>query len=374
MKHTHTIGLLLLLLFCSWQPLKGNEHAERREPLNKQWSEATKAYIKEELNSVKMPFYPEYSNSVKRWIKRHITRGSKTFEAMMGKAEYYFPIFEYYLEKAGLPSELKYLAMVESGLHPSIESPVGAGGLWQFMPQTARFYELEINEWVDERRDPYKATESAVRLLKDLYRQFNDWELVLAAYNCGPGRVQRAIRTAGSKNYNHIKKYLPNQTREYLIKYVATTFVGEKHATLGLKPRPSVYKQDETSVMKLYNWVSFSTVSQVCSISLKVIRDLNPSYLKDIIPKSIDGNYLVIPDTSALTFENHLKANGVTRIEYLFGEPIRPEPKMEYWVSASVRPRRTRSLLQWNIQGFLQWGKFWGKSVFSTLKLSNLFT
>lgn len=371
MKYKKTkLGIyVFLLLVCN--VLNANEEPDKMKSFEKKWTSATHDYVKEELQSVKMPFYPKYSSGIKRWIKRHITRGGASFEVMLGKAKYYFPIFEYHLEKAGLPKELKYLAMVESGLYPTIESPVGAVGLWQFMPQTARHYKLQINEYVDERRDPYRATESAVKLLGDLYKQFKDWELVLAAYNCGPGRVRRAIRAAGSKDYNRIKGYLPKQTREYLIKYVASTFVGEKHRILGLKPRKVMIEHSETSVLKVYDWISFTGVSKACEISIKTIKTLNPSYLKGIIPKSEAGNYFILPGTVALKFEKYLKSNGLTRFEYIFGEPERPEPEMHYWVSASVHPRNSRKKFNWSMHGVIEWGTFWGRSLLTSLKMSN---
>ncbi|MEL7121145.1 MAG: lytic transglycosylase domain-containing protein [Bacteroidota bacterium] len=200
------------------------------------WSSKTDEFIKLALEDTAIPFRAEYSPLVKKWIKRHTIRGKKTFEKMLGKSAYYFPIFEHYLDTYELPKELKFLAMVESGLFPKIESSAGAVGLWQFMPGTADFYKLTINEWVDERKSPYRSSEAAAKMLSDLYNQFGDWKLVLAAYNCGPGRVSRAIRKSGSNDYEAIKRRLPKQTQEYVIKYIATAFVGTHFEAFGMQP------------------------------------------------------------------------------------------------------------------------------------------
>ena len=170
------------------------------------WSAHTEMAIEKRLSDLQLPFEARYTPDVQRYIERYVTNGYKDAQAMLGRANLYFPIFEHYLVKENLPLDLRYLPMVESNLNPAAQSGVGASGLWQFMPATATQYGLTINEYVDERNDPYRSTAAAVDMLERLYLQFGDWSLALAAYNCGPGRVKRAIRQAGSNDFWTLKK------------------------------------------------------------------------------------------------------------------------------------------------------------------------
>lgn len=361
-------GMLLLL------PL--SIRSENKTPsFDKKWTPATEAFVQQALPKITAPFTADLNEKTVEWVRLYTTRGSRSFERMLGKSTYYFPIFEEALQAYALPSELKYLAMVESGLFPTIESPAGAGGLWQFMPATARAYDLHIDDWVDERFDPYRSSLAAAKILNDLYEQFEDWKLVLAAYNCGPGRVRKAIRRAGTAQYENLRHLLPLQTRNYLIKYTATAFVAEHHLTLGLIPRHSETDLMETSVIKVYDWMSLEGVSKASRVPLQTLRRLNPSYKKGIIPKNDSGNLLIIPNTAALFFEQYLEERGVEPLEYLLGEPVRPEPEIQpetrYWASAHVKPLAGPRVLQFNLQGLLSWSHAWGKSVFNTLKISH---
>ena len=171
-----------------------------------------------------LPAYIEmpYNSVVRQFIDLYTGRRRELVEYMLGLGVYYFPIFEQELEKNGLPLELKYLPIIESALNPKATSRAGAAGLWQFMLPTAKLMGLEVNSLVDERRDPYKSSAAAARYLKELYDIYQDWNLVIAAYNCGPGTVNKAIRRAGGKrDYWEIYYYLPRETRSYVPLFIA---------------------------------------------------------------------------------------------------------------------------------------------------------
>lgn len=339
----------------------------------KKWTTETSHFVRQTLDEMTIPYSASYDEKVEKLVKRYITKGSRSFEKMLGKSRYYFPIFENALQKKDLPLQLKYLPLVESRLFPKVESSAGAGGLWQFMPATARHFDLNMDEWIDERSDPYLSSFAAANLLDYLHGQFDDWKLVLAAYNCGPGRVKKAIRKAGTTKYENIKPYLPSQTRHYLDKYTATALVMENYQILGLKPQAFDLVYHQTSVIKVYDWMSFEGISQSVEIGQELLERLNPAYKKGIIPQSEQGKLLVLPSSVALSFEEYLESKGVMKIAYVRGEPerIEAEPTTEYWASAHVRPLPNKMVLQFNLQGLLSWSHGWGKSLFSTLKLGD---
>ncbi len=357
-------GVLYFLLLLL--PSLANTH-NRTVSFDKKWTAATYAYVQKTLPQINIPFPAEYDEEVVNWVRLYMTRGSRSFEKTLGKFPYYFPIFEAALREKGLPEELKYLSVVESGLIPDIESPVGASGLWQFMPNTAAFFDLTIDEWIDERCDPHRSSLAAANMLHFLYDQFEDWQLVLAAYNCGPGRVRKAIKRTGSRDYKAIRHLLPLQTRNYLVKYTAVAFVATHHHLLGLQPYKDQAGYPEFSVMTVYDWMSLETISEATGIELAAIKKLNPSYKKGILPKNERGNFLVLPGVAALAFEQFLREQGVENFHYHSGEPERIAPPqtdpLQYWASAHVRPLPAKGLLSFNLQGFLSWTYQWGLSV-----------
>ncbi len=239
---------------------------------------------------------PRYTSAIKSYVNTYSYKRHENTEEMLGRISMYFPIFEEYLAKYNLPSDLKYLAITESGLNPTAVSRAGAVGLWQFMPYTGKEYGLVINGNVDERKDPHKATDAACRFLKDLHRRYNDWALALAAYNAGPGRVNKAIRRAGgSKNFWRIQKYLPKETRSYVPGFIAASYITQFHEAHGLTPKLPSYELQVTESTKVHHTTSFYTISAITGTSIEVIKKLNPSYLNEIIPASVEGNYLILP-------------------------------------------------------------------------------
>jgi membrane-bound lytic murein transglycosylase D len=191
---------------------------------------------------------------------------------MAGLSNFYFPLFEATLAKYNLPQELKYLPIIESGLNPKIVSKAGASGLWQFMYGTAKMYGLEINSYVDERNDPIKATDAAARFLKDLYDIYGDWHLVIAAYNCGPGNVNKAVRrSGGTQNYWAIYSHLPRETRGYIPIFIAANYVMNyvsDHQLYPVKPSFEIL----TDTVQITTFVNFQQIAANLDISVEEIR------------------------------------------------------------------------------------------------------
>ena len=254
--------------------------------------------IEKHAPSLELPFETELNPQTIRSLKSYFTTGKLQAERILGKSYLYFPVFEHYLQVYNLPNYLKYVPFVESRLEAEVYSMVGAAGLWQFMPATARHYGLRVNEHVDERLDPYKSTEAAVRMLAELHEEFEDWALALAAYNCGPGRVHRAIKRSGSREYAKLMRFLPRQTRQYIPRFVAAAYLGEKFHIHEMSPRCLHQQLEEVRVMKVHRYLSFNQIVAVAGVSWRMIEFLNPSFLEEVLPPSQRGNYLVLPETA----------------------------------------------------------------------------
>ncbi len=180
------------------------------------WGNLPEDEIRFRFQLMRSPVSPVFDDDVEAYLRRYLTYGSKETEEMLGRAETIFPIVEHYLALHGLPEQLKYIPMVESSCVIYAVSTRGAAGLWQFIPSTATHFGLSINQYIDERMDPYKSTEAAVKYLKRLYDRFGSWELALAAYNCGPTRLSRTIQAFGSNDFWKIKEGLPKETQRYI--------------------------------------------------------------------------------------------------------------------------------------------------------------
>ncbi len=255
-----------------------------------------------------------FNPKVKNYIKAYTNQKAQQMSVMLSLAQYYFPTFEEIFARYEIPSELKYLAIIESALNPRAMSRVGASGLWQFMYQTGQMYNLKVNPFVDERFDPIKATEAAARYLKDLYRSFNDWTLVIAAYNCGPGNVNKAIRKAGGKmDFWKIYQFLPAETRNYVPAYIGATYAMNYHLEHGI-PAPANEFPMLTDTVVVDRDIDFITMSEVLDMPLQTLRDLNPQYKQDIIPGGsqyysmrlpvyVISYYLEMIDTIAVRFQ-----------------------------------------------------------------------
>ena len=225
-----------------------------------------------------------YNERVRAFILRYVKRSPKQVARMMRMSEYYFPIFEEALGRYNLPYELRYLPIIESALNPIARSHVGAAGLWQFMPGTGKLFGLEVNSLVDERMDPVKSTDAACRFLTSMYNIYFDWNLVIAAYNCGSGNVNKAIRRAGGKrDFWSIYPYLPKETRNYVPIFIAANYAmtyGEEH---GICKAP-IEKTMLTDTILTTQRLHLHQVSQNLDIPMDELRRLNPQYSRDILP------------------------------------------------------------------------------------------
>ena len=233
-----------------------------------------------------LPFVIEvpYNEVVRRYIQRYVKHSPRQLASLQRKAEYYFPLFEDILGKHNLPYELCYLAVVESALNPQAHSHMGAVGLWQFMPSTGKIYGLEVNSLVDERMDPLRSTEAACRFLKSLYGIFNDWNLAIAAYNCGPGNVNKAIHRAGGKrDFWSIYPFLPSETRAYLPLFIAAAYAMNYADVHGICPADLQITM-KTDTIVTYERQHLQQVADNLNIPLSELRRLNPQYARDILP------------------------------------------------------------------------------------------
>lgn len=243
-----------------------------------------------------------YNQPVRSSIDRYATKLRHQVSYMLGMMEYYEPIIEQALDVHGVPNELKYLPVIESALNPIAVSRVGATGLWQFMYTTGKTYGLKQNSLVDDRRDPVKATWAAAKHLRDLYDRYGEWDLAIAAYNCGSGNVNKAIyRSGGKTNFWDIYYYLPRETRGYVPAFIAATYIMTYHAEHGICPMESKLPIATDTIM-VNRLLHFDQIVAVCGIGMDTLRGLNPQYKEDVIPGKFQPNSLRLPEDKIRTF------------------------------------------------------------------------
>ncbi len=285
---------------------------------------------------IEMPF-----NNVVKGAIRHYANRPQLVENLLGLSLYYMPIFEEALERHKIPLELKYLPVIESALIPTAVSRAGAGGLWQFMPPTATGLGLEINSLVDQRRDPYLASDAAARYLKQLHHTYGDWSLAIAAYNCGPGNVNKALRRAGEGKHDfwEIYPFLPSETRGYVPAFIAANYIMTYHKCHNISPalakRPLI-----TDTIHITKRVHFDQISQVMDIPVEEIRALNPQFRTDLIPGDIKPYSLVLPSLQVYAYianEDSILNHNATRyarrgvVEPSSGASVGRDARGEYY-------------------------------------------
>lgn len=247
-----------------------------------------------EILDQKTPFNIEYNESLESVIKMFLKNKRVFLTRVMARSKFYFPLFEQTLDRYDIPLEIKYLAIIESALNPKAKSRVGATGIWQFMFTTGKAYGLDVSSYVDERSDPIKSTEAAAKYLARLYKIFGDWDLALAAYNSGPGNVNKAIRRSGGyTNYWNIRSFLPRETAGYVPAFLATMYIMEyaqEHGFGDFASSKAGY-YFETDTVQVKQLISFDQISEMLEIDRDVVQFFNPSYKLDIIPYVEDESY-----------------------------------------------------------------------------------
>jgi membrane-bound lytic murein transglycosylase D len=253
---------------------------------------STQVY-EQRMAAIHSPIPLSYNSHVKGFIDMYAVKKRGLTQRVMGLSNLYFPIFEEALDREGLPLEFKYLSIVESALNPIAVSRVGATGIWQFMYNTGLQYNLKVNSYTDERRDPIKSTQAACQYFKDMYKIYGDWLLVIAAYNCGAGNVNKAIKRSGGKtNFWDIMNYLPNETKNYVPAFIAITYVMEHAREHNLYPVSPAYSYFEVDTVIVNQPINFKTLAATLDLPLDVISYLNPIYKRGLIP-DVGGNYVL---------------------------------------------------------------------------------
>lgn len=243
-----------------------------------------------------------YNKQVRSYLDLYTKSRRKQVSIMLGLSDYYFPMIESKLDAYGLPLELKYLPVIESALNPVARSRVGAQGMWQFMLGTAKIYKLNVNSYIDERLDPVRSTEVACRYLKELYSIFGDWHMVIAAYNCGPGNMKKAIqRAGGKKNYWDVFYYLPAETRGFVPAFIAATYImnySQDHGFTAVKPVLPI----NCDTVLVHRELHLGQVSEVLDVDLATLQMLNPKYRRKILPAAGGPYELRLPEDKVSTF------------------------------------------------------------------------
>ena len=292
---------------------------------------ATDEEIIKRLQAIPTTIEMPYNSVVRAYIDMYTGKKRSLVETMLGMSLYYMPIFEQALEREGLPMELKYLPVIESALNPDAVSRAGATGLWQIMIKTARGLGLEVTTLVDERRDPIRSSEAATKYLRQLYEIYNDWSLAIAAYNCGPGNVNKAMRRAGEegKDFWAIYPYLPAETRGYVPCFIAATYVMNYYHMHNISPALAKRPILTDSVHVNYR-VNFKQISDILQIPVEELKILNPQYRKQQIPGHVRPYALVLPatQTSAYIMSEQAIAGHDAKL-YAPREVVEPSTGME---------------------------------------------
>lgn len=361
--------ILLILTVCFFvSPLFGFSNSDNyltSIELEEDNSFNLKAFeVRQRLDDISGAVNLKYNADVERNIKRYLRGRKRTISTLVGKSELYFPIFEHYLHINDLPDELKYLSIVESNLNPTANSYVGASGLWQFMKGTGRDYGLKIDSYIDERNDVIKSTEAAFRYLSSLHRRYKDWTLALAAYNCGPGRINRAIRQSGSMDFWKLRSYLPTETQNYIPAFIAAVYMMNYYGDHQVKPHNAEYEFDKIRTTTIFEASSFYEISKMSNVDFQEIKKLNPAYKRHFIPKSKHGNYLTLPVVGMMNYKDKKRMAKLNKFyqtpNTTYNEYMNiPEGMMEskYVVQKGERLDYVARLLKCDVNDLMRWNK-----------------
>jgi membrane-bound lytic murein transglycosylase D len=290
-----TVFTILLLLAC----FNSNAAAEDCTPT------FIEDDVKYRVNAMPLFFKPKYNDVVGSYLRTYFERDRTKAERIIANTALYFPIFEQYLREQNMPMDLRMLPILESALNPHATSRSNAVGLWQFIQPTADGYGLANNRFVDERKDPHRSTQAALRYLKRLHERYGDWALALAAYNGGPTRVNTAIKRARSRDFWKVRKYLPKETQNYIPAFIAAAYLYNYYEHHGIAPASHSVEIQLHEYVKVFDEMSFQHISDITGVPMYDIEFLNPSYKQRIIPKSYSGNYLVLPAWACQSVKVH---------------------------------------------------------------------
>ncbi len=293
----------------------------------------TEAELRQRLGKLRGCLELKATPAVQAYLRTYLHHRPEKARYILGRRLTYFPIFEEKLKEHGLPTDLKYLAVVESALNPRAVSRAGAVGLWQFMPSTGRDYRLRQNGVVDERSDPVKSTEAAVLYLKDLFQKYNDWALALAAYNSGPGRVNAAIKRAHSRNFWVIQRYLPKETRNYVPAFIAATYLCNYFYVHGVEPLEPDPDEQLTTYLRVHEAITFQDIMDATGASYNTITELNAAFKRFYVPQDEEGHYVLLPLRVMPAFLRYLNSLGGRKyaIESLKATPNTNIGDGRYW-------------------------------------------
>ena len=320
MKHPSYKILLSFVLFYVSFCLKGQTVAGYPKVSITDYPEWLYESRFKELDS-KTPIKLDYNDQVKAFINVYVVKRREHLSRIIGRAQYYFPLFEEYLSKYNLPLELKYLAIVESALDPRARSSSGAMGLWQFLYQSSRMFDLKVDSYMDERCDPLKSTIAACEYLDYLYRNLNDWQLALAAYNGGIGMVQRAIeRSGGKRDFWELQPYLPAEVRAYVPAFIAVNYVMKYYRNHDIEPTPYFISFDDVDTVYVNKPMTLKQVSEAAGVPVDIVRSLNPVFTKDFVPACDLPVRLFLPSANMLDFVRN--EPGIKPVEYSGPEDI----------------------------------------------------
>ncbi len=349
LKHPVAYWLAFVFLLMAFAPVTAQEEADLPDPADSSDllvakgvvpEVGTDAQLRERLGKLKGCLDLKYNGVVKGYVRTYVQLKTEKTRAMLGRRLTYFPLFEEKLKESGLPADLKYLSVVESALNANAVSRVGATGLWQFMPYTGKDYDLRQSSTVDERSDAVKSTEAAVRYLKNLYAQYNDWALALAAYNSGPGRVNSAIKRAHSRDFWVIQRFLPKETRNYVPAFIAATYICNFYQMHEMDMIEPDYDEQLLNYIKVYENISFRDIADATGLDYGVIRTLNAGFKRDYVPQSEDGYYVLLPQRVMPAFLRYMNGLGGRRytLDGLNASPNTNLGDGRYWpLSVSVQ-------------------------------------
>ena len=285
----------LLNIWYMHRQVSGNKEGEGYDMDSVRFSSnVSDAVMKERLENMNSFITLPYNEKVRNFMILYSEKMPTKMGHILGLCQYYMPIFEETFNKYKLPDELKYVAIIESALNPTAVSRAGAKGMWQFMMQTAKSYGLEINSYVDERLDPFKSSDAAARYLLDSYKLFGDWNLAISSYNCGPGNVNKAIRRSGSRDFWAVYNYLPRETRGYVPAFVGAMYAIKYSKEYGLQAS-GVQMPAQVDTFEIHRNLHLRQVSEMIGIPMTELKNLNPQYIKDVIPGNNKTYILRLP-------------------------------------------------------------------------------